>query len=191
MKRSYVAVLAIFLPLAAFGQEFRGAISGVVTDPTNAPVVDAKITATEVRTGTRTQTVSNSTGQYTIPFLAPGQYEIAAQVQGFKEFVRKDMNLGAGDHPVIDIRLELGDTSQSVEVTADVPLLNTENATTGEAITTRQVEDIPLNGRTPLMLAELAIGVVSTTTPTLVHPFDRAHRRPSVWRARPHKPANC
>lgn len=172
MKRSYVAVLVIFLPLAAFGQEFRGAISGVVTDPTNAPVVGVKISATEVRTATRTQTVSNSAGQYTIPFLAPGQYEIAAQVQGFKEFVRKDMNLGAGDHPVIDIHLELGDTSQSVEVTADVPLLNTENATTGEAITTRQVEDIPLNGRTPLMLAELAIGVVSTTTPTLVHPFD-------------------
>jgi len=104
--------------------------------------------------------------------LAPGQYLLSAKTQGFKEFLRKDINLGAGEHPVIDIRLELGDVSQSVEVTADVPLLNTDNATTGQTITTKEVEDIPLNGGTPLMVAQFAIGVVSTGTPTLVHPFD-------------------
>jgi len=93
-------------------------------------------------------------------------------MQGFKEFVRKDVNVGAGDHPVIDIRLEVGDTSQSVEVTADVSMLNTENATTGQAISTKEVEDLPLNGGTPLMVAQYAIGVIATGTPTLVHPFD-------------------
>src|SRR5690242_4991466 len=140
MRYGFVAVAAIFLHLAAFGQEFRGTISGLVTDATGAAVAGAKITATEVRTGTKTQTVSEPTGQYTIPFLAPGQYQIAAQMPGFKEFVRRDINLGAGDHPVIDIRLDLGDTTQSVEVSADAPLLNTDNASTGQAITTKQVE---------------------------------------------------
>ena len=57
-------------------------------------------------------------------------------------------------------------------VSADVPLLNTDNASIGQAITTKQIEDMPLNGRTPLMLAELAIGVTPTASPTLVHPFD-------------------
>jgi len=172
MKRSLVAVLCLLLPLVAFGQEFRGTISGAVTDPAGATVAGAKIVVTEVRTGVKTQTVSDSTGQYTLPFLAPGQYDLSANIQGFKEFVRKDLNLGAGDHPVIDIRLQVGDASQSVEVTADVPLLNTENGAIGDAITTKEVEDLPLNGRTPLMLAQLAVGVVSTGTPTLVHPFD-------------------
>ena len=172
MKRSLVAVLALFLSSASFGQEFRGTISGIVTDPTGASIAGAKVTATEVRTGTKTQAVSESTGQYTLPFLAPGRYQINAQMQGFKEYVRKDINLGAGDHPVIDIRLDIGDTSTSVEVTADVPLINTDNATTGQAITTKQVEDLPLNGGTPLMVAQYAIGVIATGTPTLVHPFD-------------------
>jgi hypothetical protein len=151
MKRSIVAVLALSLSMAAFGQEFRGTISGAVTDASGASIAGAKVTATEVRTGAKTQTVSESTGQYTLPFLAPGQYQINAQMQGFKEYVRKDLALGAGDHPVIDIRLDIGDTTTSVEVTADVPLINTDNATTGQAITTKQVEDIPLNGGTPLM----------------------------------------
>ena len=172
MKRGLVALIAILLPLALFGQEFRGTISGMVTDPSGASIGGVKISVTEVRTGTKTQAVSEPTGQYNVPFLAPGQYEIAAQMQGFKEYVRKDVNLGAGDHPVIDIRLDVGDTSTTVEVKADAPLLNTENGSTGQAITTKEVEDIPLNGGTPLMVAQYALGVIATGTPTLVHPFD-------------------
>jgi hypothetical protein len=172
MKTSLVAVLGIVLPLFCVGQEFRGTISGVITDPAGATVAGAAIVATEVRTGVKTPTVSDASGQYNLPFLSPGQYELSATMRGFKAFVRKDLNLGAGDHPVIDIRLEVGDTSQSVEVTADAPLLNTENGSVGQAITTKEVEELPLNGRTPLMLAQLAIGVVATGTPTLVHPFD-------------------
>jgi len=172
MKRSLVAVLGVLLPLVCLGQEFRGTISGAVTDPTGAGAAGAKIVATEVRTGVKTETTSDTAGQYNLPFLAPGQYEISASLHGFKTFVRKDLNLGAGDHPVIDIRLDVGDTSQSVEVTADAPLLNTENGSVGQAISTKEVEDLPLNGRTPLMMAELAIGVTPTGTPTLVHPFD-------------------
>ena len=85
--------------------------------------------ATEIRNGTKTQTVSEGADQYTLPFLAPGQYQIHATKQGFKEYVRKDVNLGAGDHPVIDIRRDVGDTSISMAVRADALLLNTDNAT--------------------------------------------------------------
>ena len=169
-----------FRPLAAallfssfiYAQEFRATISGAVTDPTGAAVVNAKIIASEIRTGVKTPTVSDSTGQYNIPFLPPGQYELSANSPGFKEFLQKNIALGSGDHPVLDIRLSLGDSSQSVQVTADVTLLNTDNSSTGQTITTKEVEDIPLNGGTPLMMAQFAIGVIATGTPTLVHPFD-------------------
>jgi hypothetical protein len=148
-NRSLAAVFCLFLPLAAFGQEFRGTISGAVTDPTGAAVAGAKVVATEVRTGTKVQTVSESTGQYTLPFLAPGEYDLSTTFSGFKEFIRRGIQIGAGDHPVIDVRLSVGEATTSVEVTADAPLLNTENASTGQAITTKEVEFLPLNGRTP------------------------------------------
>ena len=86
--------------------------------------------------------------------------------------VRKAVHLGSGENPVIDVSLQLGDTSQSVVVTADAPLINSENASVGQAITTREVEDLPLNGRTPLVLASLSTGVLATGQPSLIHPFD-------------------
>ena len=172
MKFSRVAVLALIAAVATYAQESRGTISGAVTDPTGAAVAGAKVVATEVRTGTKVQTVSESTGQYTLPFLASGEYTVSASIQGFKEFIRKGIQIGAGDHVGIDIRLEIGDTATSVEVTADAPLLNTENASQGQAITTKEVEDMPLNGGTPAMLSQFALGVIPTSNPTLVHPFD-------------------
>jgi hypothetical protein len=174
MKYTLVAVALLLLPVATFGQEFRGSISGIVSDPTGAVIPNVKIIATETRTGTKTPTVSDSAGQYTIPFLAPGDYQIEAQVPGFKIFLRKGIQLGSSDRLVVDLPLEVGGNSESVVVTADAPLINTENSSTGQTITTRQVEELPLNGRNPMMLAQLAIGVIATGQPSLVHPFDNA-----------------
>src|ERR1035438_8509672 len=141
------------VPAALFAQEFRGTISGTIADPTGAMIVNAKVTVTEAHTGTKVPTVSDSGGHYTIPFLLPGDYDIAAQMEGFKGFIRKAVHLDAGD------------TTQSVEVTADAAQLNTENASTGQAITTKEVEELPLNGRTPLMLASLSLGVTGIGQP--------------------------
>jgi hypothetical protein len=174
MKFCLVAVVSTFLSLATFGQETRGTISGAVVDSTGAGIPNVKVIATETRTGTKSNTVSDAAGQYTIPFLAPGLYQVSAEELGFKRFVRSGLELGSGDHPVIDIRLDVGDVTQAVEVTADVPLINTENSSTGQTITTQQVENFPLNGRTPMMLAQLAIGVIATGAPSLVHPFDNS-----------------
>jgi len=123
MKCSLVAALVVTLPLALFSQEFRGTISGAVTDATGASVAGAKITVTETHTNVKTQAASESTGQYTVPFLMAGDYDVAAQMRGFKEFIRKGVHLGAGEHPTIDIALQIGDANQSVEVTAEVPLI--------------------------------------------------------------------
>jgi hypothetical protein len=173
MKPSHVAAAALVLAASsAFAQEFRSTISGAVTDPTGAAIANAQVKVRETRTNSKSQTITDTAGQYAIPFLVPGPYELTVTSSGFKEYIRKDITLASADHIVLDVRLSVGDTTQSVEVTADVPLINSENASTGQSITTKQVEDLPLNGRTPMMLAQLAMGVISTTQPSLVHPFD-------------------
>jgi len=170
--RLLLFLFAFFLPALLSAQEFRGTISGVVTDPAGAGVADAHITATENRTGTKIQSQTNSDGQYTLPFLLPGDYTITVEMTGFKTFVRQGVHLDSGGHPVVDMQLVMGAVTESVKVTEAIPLVNTENASTGQIITTKQVEDLPLDGRTPMMLAQLAIGVLDTANPSLVHPFD-------------------
>jgi len=172
MKTYLSAAIAVIAATAAlFSQEFRGTIGGVVTDPTGAVIPGAKITVAEINTGTKVETVSDSSGHYAVPFLLPGDYDISVKMQGFKEFVRKAVHLGAGEHPLIDARLEVGDAVQTVEVTADAPLLTSGDASVGQAITSKEVEDLPTNGGTPMMLATFALGVVSTGEPSLVQPF--------------------
>lgn len=172
MKRILCLPLLLLLSCASFAQESRATLRGLVTDPTAAPIVGAKVTVTEVRTGTKIATVSDSAGQYNVPFLAAGDYEINAEAPGFKLFHHSAVHIESSSHAVIDIRLQVGNTSESVTVTAEAPLINAADASIGQGITTQQVEDFPLNGRNPIMVTQLAIGVVATGNPTLVHPFD-------------------
>jgi hypothetical protein len=160
------------LTAALSAQEFRGTFSGSVTDESGAAIPKAKILVIETRTGTKTPAVSEDSGAYTVPFLAPGVYDITVEAPGFKKFTRHGVNLSIGEHPVIDIRLEVGTVTESVTITADAPLLVTANPSVGQVITTAEVEDFPVNGRTPMMLDNLALGVISTFEPGPVRPFD-------------------
>ena len=81
--------------------------------------------------------------------LLPGDYEISVKVNGFKEFIRKSVHLGAGETPTVDATLEVGATQQTVEVTEAAPLLNSENASIGQTITTKEIEDLPTTGEPP------------------------------------------
>jgi hypothetical protein len=171
MKVHVLAALAL-LPAVLFSQETRGTISGSVTDNSGAAIAKAKVTVTETRTGSKTELQTEASGAYTAPFLTIGDYQVAAEAPGFKRFVQSGITLSAGAHPVIDIRLEVGAVSESVEVHADAPIIDTANATVGQVITAEEVESFPVNGRTPMMLANLALGVVSTFEPGPVRPFD-------------------
>ena len=145
---------------ALLGQEFRGTVSGVVTDSTGASVASAKVLVVETHTRTKIEVLTEGTGQYTAPFLLAGDYDISVKLAGFKEAVRKGVHVGAGDHVNIDMKLEIGDAATSVSVTAEAPMVNNENASVGSSITTKEVEDLPLNGGSPLMLAQLETGVI-------------------------------
>src|SRR5262249_1459895 len=113
------------------------------------------------------------------PFLPPGEYQLSVDVRGFGRFVRSGIQLATGDHPILDIKLEVGQTTDTVSVSAAAPLIDIANSAMGQSITTKQVEDMPLNGRNPMMIAQLAIGVIATGQPSLVHPFDNGAA--SAW----------
>ncbi len=172
MKINVLMVIGCLAAASLPAQEYRGAISGTVTDQQGAAEPRAKIIATETRTGAKSTAISEDSGAYTIPFLTPGEYTISAEAPGFKKYARKGLTLSMGTQPVIDIRLEVGTLSESVTVTADAPLIESANGSLGQVITTQEVEDFPLNGRMPLMLANLALGAIATIEPGPVRPFD-------------------
>jgi len=164
--------MATFLGIAALSQEFRGTISGVVADPSGAVVPGATVVVRETRTGTLNQTKSGNDGQYVVPFLLPGDYSVTVTMPGFEKTVRNNIALQTQEHPIVNVTLAVGEASQTVTVTTAAPLLDQANASVGSVISTKSVEDLPLNGRTPAVLTELSVGVISTAAPQLVHPFD-------------------
>ena len=167
-----ITCLAALFATPLFAQEFRGTIAGVVSDQQGSAVPGAKVSVTEANTGTKVSVSSNSAGEYNAPLLLPGEYQVAVEMQGFKSFVRKGVNLGSGERVVIDVPLQIGEVTTSVEVSEDAPLLNTDSSSLGQAIRTKEVEDLPLNGRTPMVAASLSLGVIGYAQPTLIHPFD-------------------
>ncbi len=172
--RSYVVLAALALAGIAWAQEFRATITGRVSDPQNAVIPNVKITATLISTGARSETTSSSEGQYTIPFLAPGQYKIEAEAAGFKKYSRENLQVSAGERIALDIQLAIGEMTETVSITAEAPLLETATATAGQVINSSQVENMPMNGRTPLVLAQLAFGVVPNSDPKFNRQFDNA-----------------
>jgi len=176
MQRRILAGIAAacLLAISGLAQEFRGTITGRVTDAQQASVPNAKIMVTLLATGARSQTTTGTDGLYTIPFLAPGTYKLEAEGAGFKRYVRDNLEVNAGERLGIDIELQIGQLSETVSVTAEAPMLDTTSATAGQVIGSGQVENMPLNGRTPLSLAQLAMGVVPNSDPKFNRPFDNA-----------------
>ncbi len=178
VKRAVVALFSLFvaslllLPHGAVAQEFRATISGTVADPSGAVVPGADVQVRETSTGAISRTTSDSAGQYVVPFLLPGDYSITVKASGFQTLNRRDITLQAQEHPIINLQLTVGSTSQTVTVTTQAPLLNQDNASIGDVISTSSVADLPLNGRAPAMLAELSVGVMTEAAPEQSHPFD-------------------
>jgi hypothetical protein len=155
-------------------QEFRGSISGVVDDAQGAAIPDAAVTVENIATGAITHVKTNRRGDYTAPSLAPGTYAVRVEAASFNRFEQRGIILQAGGTPQVNIVLHAGDVSQQVVVTADAPIIDPSDATISQVITTREVEDLPQNGRTPVVLAQLGVGVASTNRPGTTRPFDNA-----------------
>ena len=161
-------------PIGASAQEFRGTISGSVTDPTGAVVPSASVEVKEVNTGSINHTISDNAGQYVLPFLPPGEYTITVEKAGFENTARNNITLEGQAHLIINLALKIGSAAQTVTVTGEAPLVNQADASIGQVISTESVADLPLNGRTPVVFASLSVGVITTSAPGISHPFDSA-----------------
>ena len=171
--RQCFSLFLIFASLST-AQEFRATIRGRVSDAQNAVMVGVKVTAKQASTGAKFETRSSAEGLYTIPFLPPAGYQVSAELPGFKRFVRENITAGANERLEIDITMEVGSATETVNVVAETPMLQTSTASTGQVISSEQIENMPVSGRTPLSLAQLAFGVVPNTDPRFTRPFDNA-----------------
>jgi hypothetical protein len=166
--------LQAFVTTRLLAQVNTAAVSGAVKDTSGDLIPGAKIVAMQKATNMIFNASSNEKGEYTLPFLPPGTYLLTVTFNGFAKYESRDLALSVGDHPTIDVTLVPGATAETVVVTADAPLLATANANLGSLVNSAQVESLPLNGRTPMMLAQYSAGVVSTANPGQVRAFDNS-----------------
>src|SRR5438876_598155 len=108
------AIALAGLVAGALCAQFRGAVSGLVLDPQGAVIAGARVVATQLETGAKSQTVTRQTGQFNLPFLAPGTYSIFIEAAGFKRYVRDGLVVSANEPIALDVSLEVGQTSDSV-----------------------------------------------------------------------------
>src|SRR6266851_2426952 len=141
-----VVLGAVLLGFSApvMGQAVNATLLGAVTDTSGAVVAGAKVTATEMKTGVSRSTTTNDSGNYAFANLPPGLYEVATEKQGFKKAVRSGVDVVVNTDTRVNLALDPGAISDSVVVTAETPILQTDRADVGAKIDSKQVVDLPL-----------------------------------------------
>src|SRR5260221_322860 len=153
-------LMALFMaPFAMFGQGGAGTISGSATDATGAVVPGTVVTATNEETGFKRDTAVGAAGEYSIVGLQPGLYTVTAEQKGFKRVTVKGLRLEVDQNARVDVRLDVGNISEVVEVTSQTALLQTEQSAVGSVVDRRKIVDFPLNGRNFVQLGLLLPGV--------------------------------
>src|SRR5580658_3080630 len=152
------ALVLFNLPIGA--QETVGRVIGVVTDPSGSVVPHAKVTVTNVDTGANSETSTGTDGSYQVLLLPVGTYRVSAEAQGFRKSVTSVQKLEINQSLKIDVKLEVGTTSETVQVEANASGVETVVATLGSVISGSQISEAPLDGRNVLDLATLLPGVI-------------------------------
>ena len=173
------AVIFATLCLPAHAQEVSAGLTGRVTDHSGGPVAGAAVTARDQERGTSWPATTNEDGIYAYPRIPGGAYTLKVEATGFKTFTRPDIALEVNERGRVDVTLELGSVSESVEVRSDVALLQTETTMVSAVVSAQTLDDAPLISRNFLELALLIPGV-TTTDPAVVQ-----HRN-LVRQCRPH-----
>jgi hypothetical protein len=144
----------------AISQTFYGSIIGTVSDATGAVVPGTNVTLTNLGTTEKRMMVTDNAGVYRFVNLLPGKYRVEAEKSGFKRFSREPVVVEVDSSPRIDVTLEVGEVTQTVEVSELTPLLQSQSSSLGQVVEARKVTEAPLNGRNPLALVALVPGVV-------------------------------
>ncbi|HEX4947117.1 MAG TPA: TonB-dependent receptor [Blastocatellia bacterium] len=162
----YGTLFCCCLSTTIFGQSFRASLVGQITDANKDAIPGAIITLEDKSNGQRLTAVADEDGHYSMQQIQPGTYEMRVEAKGFGSSVTPEVVLEIGQARRLHIALQTGDVNDTVTVTAEAVTLNTEVGSKTEVMTTRQIEDLPLNGRNYLDLAKLLPGVVESAEST-------------------------
>ena len=146
MRFSFLSVCCLLLAVCAFAQSDRGTITGTVSDPAGAVVANAPIQAKNVGTGVEYSSATSTTGNYTLPQLPPGSYQLTVTVPGFKKYSRSGLTVEVAQTLRVDIILEVGSAAESVTVTESASLLRTESGELSHNVDVKRMDDLPILG---------------------------------------------
>jgi hypothetical protein len=154
-----LALLVLCHGSAVGAQEMTGAVSGTITDAQQAVLPGVTVILLNESTNATLQTVTNDRGTYVVPFVPIGRYTLTASLDGFSTAKRPNLELRVADRLRVDVTLQVGVLNEVLTISAEAPLLETNTASRGQVISRDQVQDLPLLGRNPFMLATLSTGV--------------------------------
>src|ERR1017187_1329042 len=154
-----LCLLLLFCADRSAAQTATAEILGTVTDNSGGVLPGAQVTIKNLGIGVTRTMAANESGDYVFTFLPVGSYSVSIEAQRFKTFTAPNVALSVGDHARVDARMQLGDVKENIEVTAEAAAtLQTDSATVGGLVTTRAVEDFPVNGRNVIRLVQLVAG---------------------------------
>src|ERR1700722_8144388 len=156
--------LLVLATVSAFAQGGRASINGTVTDPTGAVISGAQISAKNIETGQVTTVTTSSGGDYALPFVAIGHYEIKASHPGFAVQTQTGITLSADQAASVNFALQPGQVSTSVEVKAEAVELETTSGAISQVVDQKSIIELPLDGRNPAELVYIAPGAVNGAT---------------------------
>ena len=146
---------------AASGQITNATLTGVVTDPSGGALPGAHVSVLNVNTNAVTKVDTNTSGVYVAGQLLPGSYSVTVDTIGFKRSVDTGITLTVGAQATLNVVLQVGDVSQTIEVQANAELINTSSAEISQVVDARAIKELPLNGRNPSSLVLLSTGVTN------------------------------
>ena len=172
-----LTLLGLLLPLVGFGlpvraQQFTGTIQGVVQDSTGAVVAGAEVSVINIGTGETRTVTTDGNGAYVAPQLKPALYRVVVKKSGFKSATLDEIKLDVQQVRAVDIKLEVGQTTETVTVSASgTAAIETTSSTVSQTIENKRIVDLPLNGRNPFSLATLTPGVIPSSNNQGSSPF--------------------
>src|SRR5260370_26393450 len=163
---SFGIIFALVVCLAtpvALAQQATASITGLVTDPSGAPIANARVTAKDADRGTTWPTKTNSEGLYSLPTLPVGRYEVRVESSGFQTALRPAFQLDINQAARVDVQMKVGQVSETVEVSSAAPLLQTETTQVNTVLAAQAIASLPLETRNYNQLALLIPGSVTTS----------------------------
>ncbi len=158
-------ILAAAVTTGVFAQSYLGGVRGLVQDPAKASIATAKVTLTNEGTNVARSGLSNASGEFVFSQVDPGTYSLAAEAPGFRKVERHGIIVGTQEFLTIDLKLEVGSVSESVQVTEELPPLESSNASQGQVLDNQKLSDLPNLGRNPFMLSKIVPNVIPVGNP--------------------------